>query len=203
MQLRRRSQNGYGYNVARRRLLFLCITVLPSTDAFSLPISENIVRKRGVQRRRGHSSSPLPPLHVVVVDSCAPQILSNTLGAGDATTQQMMNYAPVAASLFANMINPASILAAGIISIGLKKAPDPPKTIRNQPELLQHIENLTRTYITGECFSHFHASVNIRRHLPNNWNDLRNYHSHIDFLLFGIVGSDVGNCRRKPAHGTK
>ena len=62
----------------------------------------------------------------------------------------LRNYAPAAASLFANMLTPASILAAGMISIGLKKAPEPPDCVLGETDTVEHIEMLKRVYVTGK-----------------------------------------------------
>ncbi|CAB9513498.1 expressed unknown protein [Seminavis robusta] len=58
------------------------------------------------------------------------------------------NYVPAATTLFVNMLTPASILAAGMISIGVKAAPfKPPTAIQDDPDMVQQIDLLKRLYI--------------------------------------------------------
>ena len=53
----------------------------------------------------------------------------------DSTSNAIVNnYVPAATTLFVNMITPASILAAGMISIGLKSPFQLPDSIQDQPD---------------------------------------------------------------------
>ena len=64
-----------------------------------------------------------------------------------------VNYVPAATALFVNMLTPASILAAGMISIGLKAPFQLPPSIQDQPEKVQQIQYLRRVYIVVSMIS--------------------------------------------------
>jgi hypothetical protein len=56
-------------------------------------------------------------------------------------------YTQGAATLFVNMLTPASILAAAMISLGLKAPFQVPESILGDPDKIRHIESLRKAYI--------------------------------------------------------
>jgi hypothetical protein len=90
------------------------------------------------------SQDVLSSLAVPYSDHRQLQILESGI---ETMTRPSMNYAPAATTLFVNMLTPASILAAAMISLGMKKPFEVSRTMKENPHLRDHIENLRRTYI--------------------------------------------------------
>lgn len=65
----------------------------------------------------------------------------------------LVDYSPAATALFNNMKTPASILAAGMISIGFLAPFQLPQSIEGQPKMVRRIELLKRAYITVTLIS--------------------------------------------------
>ena len=59
----------------------------------------------------------------------------------------LMDYAPAAAALFNNMKTPASILSAGMVSLGFLAPFRLSDSIKKEPKLLRRIELLKRAYV--------------------------------------------------------
>ena len=64
-----------------------------------------------------------------------------------------LNYAQAATTLFVNMLTPASILAAAMISLGMKKPFELTDEMKASPSLQNHIESLRRAYIVVTMIS--------------------------------------------------
>lgn len=65
----------------------------------------------------------------------------------------LVDYSPAATALFENMKTPASILAAGMISIGFLAPFQLPESVEGQPKMVRRIELLKRAYITVTLIS--------------------------------------------------
>ena len=82
------------------------------------------------------------------------QILQQSGDPAAAVAMNNNNYVPAATALFVNMLTPASILAAGMISIGLKSPFQLPSSMmQDQPDKVKHIEYLRRAYIVVSMIS--------------------------------------------------
>ena len=69
------------------------------------------------------------------------------------TSSKPGNYAQAATTLFVNMLTPASILAAAMISLGMKKPFELSDEMKSNENIKTHIESLRRAYIVVTMIS--------------------------------------------------
>lgn len=98
-----------------------------------------------------------------VVGTAAAQQMTTTIDAAtlsdggtilnEVISKPSLNYAPAATTLFVNMLTPASILAAAMISLGMKKPFELSVEMKQDAQLKEHIESLRRAYIVVTLIS--------------------------------------------------